>query len=473
MRLRVHGVLQWHAIVSWFVAVLLIAFGAVALTPSSANAVATPVPLGTAQSFGVLGGSTVTNTGPSVVQGDLGVSPGTAITGFPPGTVLGAIHDNDAVAAQAQADLTTAYNQAAGQPCDEDLTGQDLGGLTLTPGVYCFDTSAQLTGALTLDAEGNPDAVFVFQIGSTLTTASASSVNLINGASPCNVFWQVGSSATLGTDTDFVGTIMALTSITLNTGADINGRALARNGAVTMDTNDVNASNCSSATNGGTTTAGTDGGTPTAGQTAGPPAKTAEPPPAGRPAKTAGTTTTGGTSTAGGTTTSGGLVSGVTTGGIITGGNTTGASTTSGGTTGANTTGATTGARHDRWRQGPGQAPRGQRCTTGDEGDHGESATRVKVRPRATRARARTATRTVRPRDTRVTVRPRDTRVTVLRRGTVSRRTATEARRPIPQLMHQATRRTGQVFPDRRVAVHLQEGKHAADSGRVRRELQP
>ena len=261
MRLRVHGVLQWHAIVSWFVAVLLIAFGAVALTPSSANAVATPVPLGTAQSFGVLGGSTVTNTGPSVVQGDLGVSPGTAITGFPPGTVLGAIHDNDAVAAQAQADLTTAYNQAAGQPCDEDLTGQDLGGLTLTPGVYCFDTSAQLTGALTLDAEGNPNAVFVFQIGSTLTTASASSVNLINGASPCNVFWQVGSSATLGTDTDFVGTIMALTSITLNNGADINGRALARNGAVTMDTNDVNASNCSSATNGGTTTAGTDGGT--------------------------------------------------------------------------------------------------------------------------------------------------------------------------------------------------------------------
>ncbi|WP_258396337.1 ice-binding family protein [Streptomyces sp. Amel2xB2] len=354
--------LQWHAIVSWFVAILLIAFGAVALTPSSANAVATAVNLGTADSYGVLGGQSVTNTGPSVVSGDLGVSPGSAISGFPPGTVLGTIHQGDAQAAQAQADLTTAYNSAAGQACDDDLTGQDLGGLTLVPGVYCFDSSAQLTGDLTLDAEGDPNAVWVFQIGSTLTTASASNVNFINGASPCNVFWQVGSSATLGTDTDFVGTIMALTSITLNTGADINGRALARNGSVTMDTNNVDASNCAAATNGGTTDGGTtDGGTTgeNGGTTTG-----------GTTGENGGTTTTGGTSTAGGTTTSGGLVSGVTTGGIITGGNTTGASTTTGGTTGANTggtTGETTGGGKG---PGKGKGDHGGKCHEG-KGPHG------------------------------------------------------------------------------------------------------
>ncbi|WP_229712265.1 ice-binding family protein [Streptomyces daqingensis] len=352
---------QWHTIVSWFVAVLLIAFGAVALTPSNANAVATAVGLGTADSYGVLGGQSVTNTGPSVVSGDLGVSPGSAISGFPPGTVLGTIHQNDAHAAQAQADLTTAYNNAAGQACDDDLTGQDLGGLTLVPGVYCFDSSAQLTGDLTLDAEGDPNAVWVFQIGSTLTTASSSNVNLINGASPCNVFWQVGSSATLGTDTDFVGTIMALTSITLNTGADINGRALARNGSVTMDTNNVNASNCAAATNGGTTDGGTTEGT-TDGGTTGENGGTTT---GGTTGENGGTTTTGGTSTAGGTTTSGGLVSGITTGGITTGGNTTGASTTSGGTTGANTGGATGANIGGATGQttGGGKGP--------DKGDHG------------------------------------------------------------------------------------------------------
>jgi type VI secretion system secreted protein VgrG len=196
--------------------------------------------LGTADSFAVLAGSTATNTGSTVVTGDLGVAPGTAITGFPPGNVIGTTHPNNATAQQAQLDLTTAYNEAAGQACDTDLTGQDLGGLTLTPGVYCFPaTSAQLTGNLTLDAEGDPAALFIFQIGSTLTTASNSSVLLINSADACNVFWQVGSSATLGTSTTFAGSILAQASITLNTNASVLGRILAQTGAVTMDTNAI------------------------------------------------------------------------------------------------------------------------------------------------------------------------------------------------------------------------------------------
>ncbi|CAN5449889.1 hypothetical protein BH24ACT7_BH24ACT7_03210 [soil metagenome] len=210
----------------------------------TASAAPAPVGLGTAGSFAVLAGSAVTNTGPSVIDGDLGVSPGTAITGFPPGIVLGTIHAGDAVAAQAQSDLTIAYNDAAGRACDTDLTGQDLGGLTLTSGVYCFSSSAQLTGALTLDAQGDPDAVFIFQIGSTLITASGSTVNLINGAQACNVFWQVGSSATLGTNSTFRGTILALTSITVTTGTTIEGRALARNGAVTLDNNVITTPMC-------------------------------------------------------------------------------------------------------------------------------------------------------------------------------------------------------------------------------------
>jgi hypothetical protein len=192
-------------------------------------------------SFAVLAGSTVTNTAtPTVVNGNLGVSPGSAVTGFPPGVVTdGTIHAADPAAALAQSDLTTLYSDLAGSACNDSLTGQDLGGKTLAAGVYCFATSAQLTGTLTLDAQGNPNAVFIFQIGSTLTTATASSVLLVNGASSCNVFWQVGSSATLGTGTALVGSIVALTSITLNTGAGLSGRALARNGAVTLDDNAV------------------------------------------------------------------------------------------------------------------------------------------------------------------------------------------------------------------------------------------
>lgn len=218
-----------------------IGFVIVSLWPLGALASATSVDLGTADPFAVLGGSTITNTGPTVVHGSIGLWPGGAMTGFPPGVVTaGTIHLSDAVTLQAMSDLTTAYNFAAGEAAGTNLTGQDLGGLTLTPGVYDFASSAQLTGILTLNSLGDPNAVFVFQIGSTLTTASGSSVVFSNGGTGDSVFWQVGSSATLGTATSFAGNILALASITLNTGANIScGRALAINGAVTMDTNGV------------------------------------------------------------------------------------------------------------------------------------------------------------------------------------------------------------------------------------------
>ena len=203
--------------------------------------------LGTAANFAVLGASAVTCTGASTVTGNLGISPNNAssITGYPvpPCTVIGVIHAANGVSLQAQADLTTAYNTLATQACNLDLTGQDLGGLTLTPGVYCFSSSAQLTGTLTLNAQGNPNAVFIFKLGSTLTTASASSINVINGGSSCGVSWQVGSSATLGTTTNFAGNIIALQTITLNTGANVAGRLLARNGAITAEGN-INSSAC-------------------------------------------------------------------------------------------------------------------------------------------------------------------------------------------------------------------------------------
>lgn len=201
---------------------------------------ASGVDLGTAGSFAVLGASEVTNTGPTTITGNLGVSPGNAITGFPPGSINGTFHAGDAVAIQAQNDVTTAYNALAGLQVSQDLTGQNLGGLTLFPGVYFFSSSAFLTGTLTLDAQGDPDALFVFQIGSTLISASNSAVQTINSADACEVFWQVGSSATLGTDSTFQGNILALASITLNTRATlIEGRALARTGAVTMDSNAI------------------------------------------------------------------------------------------------------------------------------------------------------------------------------------------------------------------------------------------
>lgn len=194
-------------------------------------------------SFAVLGGSTVTNTGPSVITGNVGVSPGSAITGFPPGTIAGpyTFHANDGVASQAHADLQTSYTSLGGRAPTVNLTGQDLGGLVLTPGVYVFDSEAQLTGNVTLDGLGNPNAQFVFLIGTTLTTASASEVTLVNGAQGNNISYVVGSSATIGTGTIFAGEILALTSITLNTDASIIcGAALAINGAVTLDSNVIN-----------------------------------------------------------------------------------------------------------------------------------------------------------------------------------------------------------------------------------------
>ena len=209
-------------------------------------AVTAQLTLGAAQSFAILGSSTVTNTGASSIRGDVGVSPGTSVTGFPPGVVTGGtIHAGDALAAQAQTDLTSAYNAAAGRPCNVSLAFQDLGGRTLTPGVYC-DLGPTLTGTLTLDFQGNPNALFVFQTPSLFTTAANSSVLMTNAAGstcPPNVFWQVGSSSTLGSNSGFVGNLVVFNSITLNTGARLNGRALARNGAVTMDNNNVGVCN--------------------------------------------------------------------------------------------------------------------------------------------------------------------------------------------------------------------------------------
>ncbi len=232
---------------------------------SVASAVIVPtVNLGTAADFSVLGGSTVTNTGPSTLQGSLGVSPGTAITGFPPGLVGGSTESATAAAQQAQAASTAAYLDAKNR-VGAVQTAADLGGLTLVGGVYAASVKGALglTGTLTLDGEGNPNSVFIFQTDSTLTTASGSNVSLINGAQACNVFWQVGSSATLGTNSDFVGNILALTSITLTTGADVQGRALAQNGAVTLDTNTFVHPACDMSV-GTTTTTAEDGTTTTA-----------------------------------------------------------------------------------------------------------------------------------------------------------------------------------------------------------------
>jgi len=236
------------------VAAVMVIVGAVGWTVPASAAQPT-VGLGTAASFAVLAGSTVTNTGPSIISGNLGLDPGTAVTGFPPGKVIkGTQHVADAVALQAQADLKTAYNDAAGRtPATTEST---LGGKTLAPGVYKATSTLSLTGKVVLNAHGNANAVFIFQVGSSLLTASSSTVSLAGGAQACNVFWQVGISATLDTNTTFVGTIMALTSAALDTGATVAGRVLARNAEVSLDDNLITVPTCATTSTTTTSTAG-------------------------------------------------------------------------------------------------------------------------------------------------------------------------------------------------------------------------
>ena len=230
------------------VGLLLLGLLSTLLFASTALGAPASVGLGSAASFSVLAGSTVTNTGPTTMFGDLGLSPGSSVTGAP--HVLGQTHVDDAVAIGAKNALTTGYNDAASRPSNGSA-GTDLAGQTFLPGVRTASSSLLLSsGSVTLDAQGDPNAVFIFQIGSTLITGSSTSVELVNGAQACNVFWQVGSSATLGTGTRFVGTVMASATITANTAATIHGRLLAQTAAVNLDTNTITTSNCASSTTG-------------------------------------------------------------------------------------------------------------------------------------------------------------------------------------------------------------------------------
>ena len=207
-----------------------------------------PTPLlKSAAAFAVLGASTVTNTGPSIVTGDFGLSPGSAITGIPPGIIVGVVHATDTAAAAAASDAAVAYAALAGRAAHVTLSGTNLGGLTLAPAVYKFATSALLTGTLTLDAQGDVNAEFVFQIGSSFTADPNAAVTLIGGARSCNVYWQVSSSATLGTGVAFAGTFISYASVSLATGASLDGRAIGLNGAVTLDNNKVTVPTCEGA----------------------------------------------------------------------------------------------------------------------------------------------------------------------------------------------------------------------------------
>jgi hypothetical protein len=216
----------------------------VARSPS-ASAATLPISLGTAADFAVLAGTTVTNTGLTTISGDIGVSPGTAVTGFPPGQIVnGAIHANDGPAVQAEADLALAYTDAVARTTTATVSGQ-LGGTTKSAGVYdSVSGTFGIAGTLTLDAQGDPNAVFIFKAVSTVITAASSTVNLVNGAQSCNVFWQVGSSATLGANSILRGNLLAFTSITVGAGLQVDGRALAINGAVTLDTDAITRSTC-------------------------------------------------------------------------------------------------------------------------------------------------------------------------------------------------------------------------------------
>ncbi len=261
---------------------------------SNALAATATVGLENAAPFSVLAGSTVTNTGPTTMFGDLGLAPGSSVTGEP--QVLGQTHIDDAVATEAKNSLTTAYNEAASRPANGSA-GTQLAGQEFSPGVYSASKSLLLSsGSVTLNAEGDPNAVFIFQVGSTLITESNTSVSLVGGAQACNVFWQVGSSATLGSGTHFVGTIMAAASITANTGATIHGRLLAQTAAVTLEDNTITNSTCASSVS------GNGGGTE---------ATTGEEAAALEKAIAAGETTTGtGTTTTGVTTPATGLTTG-------------------------------------------------------------------------------------------------------------------------------------------------------------------
>ena len=217
--------------------------------PANANPVVIPVQttnmadvsLAGSSGLAILAGSSITSTGATNITGDIGLSPGSSIGGFPPGILNGTQHINDDISDQAKLDLTAAYNDAAGRTSTDIVTlSGNIGGLTLTPGLYKSTSSLAISsGDLTFDAKGNADAIFIIQIATTLTTTSGRKVVLSGGALASNIFWQVGSSATFGTTSVFKGTVMAMQSISLNTGATLEGRALARTGAITMAGNTI------------------------------------------------------------------------------------------------------------------------------------------------------------------------------------------------------------------------------------------
>ena len=271
---------KYHRAASVLAAGMIGAITIVGLVSSPAFGAAA-INLGAATPDAVVAGTTITNTGSSVLTGNISLSPGTSVVGFPPGTASGTTNAADASSLAAQTSATAAYGIAASATPFTTLAGGTVGGLTLSPGVYESASAMQLTGPLTLNAGGDPSAVFIFQAGSTLITASASSVVLENGAQACNVFWQVGSSATLGSTTSFVGTILALASVTLNTGASVDGRVFAQTGAVTLNDNVITVPTCAALAPTTTTTAATAATTATTTTTTAPKAPVATKKPGG------------------------------------------------------------------------------------------------------------------------------------------------------------------------------------------------